>query len=79
VIFYKKLDTGHLHVEARVIARRDARGPQPAARTCCLRTTDAENKKETFFGDLFAVEQKVTRSLERKLLLQRERNHTALQ
>ena len=34
---------------ATVIARRDARGPQPAARTCCLRTTDSENNPGVFW------------------------------
>src|ERR1700743_3454338 len=33
-----------------VIARRDARGPQSAARTCCLRTTSTGRKKGVFFG-----------------------------
>jgi flagella basal body P-ring formation protein FlgA len=42
-----------------VIARRDARGPQPAARTCCLRTTDSENNKETFFGDFLPLSKKL--------------------
>jgi hypothetical protein len=44
---------------ATVIARRDARGPQPAARTCCLRTTDLENNKETFFGDFLPLSKKL--------------------
>src|ERR1700743_2020747 len=35
---------------ARGIARRDARGPQSAARTCCLRTTSTGRKKGVFFG-----------------------------
>src|ERR1700761_2684464 len=35
---------------ARVIARRDARGPQSAARTCCLRTTSTGRRKGVFFG-----------------------------
>src|ERR1700749_4661627 len=33
-----------------VIARRDARGPQSAARTCCLRTGRTGRKKGVFFG-----------------------------
>jgi hypothetical protein len=67
VIFYKKLDTGHLQAEGTVIARRDARGPQPAARTCCLRTTPKANNKETFFGDFLPLSKKLPARPERKL------------
>src|ERR1700742_2789969 len=33
-----------------VIARRDARGPQSTARTCCLRTRRNGRRKGVFFG-----------------------------
>ena len=67
---YKTLDTGHLESGARVIARRDARGPHAAARMCCMRTAST-GRKEVFLGYFFAPAKKVTRGLQpRKLLLE---------
>src|ERR1700742_3856379 len=55
---------------ARVIARRDARGPQSAARTCCLRTGRTGRKKVFSLVTFFAPAKKVTRDIQsRKLLI----------
>src|ERR1700742_3715910 len=61
-----------------VIARRDARGPQSAARTCCLRTTSTGRKRVFSLVTFFAPAKKVTRDIQsRKLWLSKSRqtNH----